>query len=207
MRDSDFGTFRRSLFAPLSTPTPPDMVETDRNAASSLDEPYISYPAATAQPPSQALAAATAAGAAATAAASGGGLQERPKYVYGQDTSRPHQQWHHDDIASDIAHGGAYSSQPQVQSAYNAEAYGSYAKYEDVGDGVVGGVPAGNAMYQDAQRAYQGQQGYDQSQSQYVGHGQQHPYAAYDYSRQHQAYAAGSNNAGAGAHADAYGGI
>jgi predicted lipid-binding transport protein (Tim44 family) len=186
MRDSDFGTFRRSMFAPRSAALTPDMAESDHNATPSLGEPYIPYPATAAQPPSRALAAAAAA-----TAASGGSLQERPKYVYGQDPSHAYQQWQHDDVASDIAHGGAYSSQPQVQSAYNAEAYGSYAKYEDVGHGVVGGVPAGTAMYQDAQRAYQGQQGYDQE------------YAAYNYSTQHQAYAMGSN----GAQGDAYNGI
>jgi len=68
----------------------------------------------------------------------------------------------------------------------------------------VGSVPTGTAVYQDAQRAYQGQQ-YDQShyatydpahyaydQSQYQGYGRQphHP----------QAYAMGSNHAETGAH-------
>lgn len=31
-----------------------------------------------------------------------------------------------DDEGSDLAHGGPYSSQPQQQAAYNAEAYASY---------------------------------------------------------------------------------
>jgi hypothetical protein len=201
MRDSDFGNFRRSMFAtsrPSSTThTMRNMSET--NIAPSLKETYVPYSGTTAQPPSQALAAANAA----TTAASGGGLQERPKYVYGQDPSPTSQQQEqqHDETASDT-HGGAYSSEPQVQDVYNAEAYGDYAKYEDVGDGIVGSVPAGTAVYQDAQRAYQGQQGYDQNhyatydpsydQSQYQGYGQQphHP----------QAYAIGSNHAETGGH-------
>jgi hypothetical protein len=202
------------------------MAETDHNAGPSHNEPYVPRPVASAQPPSKVLAATTAAttaatvtatpAIAATTVASSGGLQERPKYVYGQD---PRQ---HDDVATDIANGGAYSSQPQAQSTYNTEAYGSYAKYEDVSNGVVGGVPSGTAMYQDAQRAYQGQQGYDQSQygtydpshfatydqSQYAGYGQQQPeYVVYDYSQQqqhHQAYATGLAT---GTHTDAYGGI
>jgi len=182
----------------------------ETNIAPSLKEPYVPYSGTTAQPPSEALAAATAAPAAtssATIPASGGGLQERPKYVYGQDPSptsptSPTSQQH--DTVSD-AHGGAYSSRPQVQGAYNAEAYGNYAKYDDAGDGIVGSVPGGSGAYQDAQRAYQGQQEYDQGhyatydpahyaydQSQYRGYGQQphHP----------QAYAMGSNNAETGGH-------
>ena len=186
-----------------------DMSET--NIAPSLKEPYVPYSSTTAQLPSQVLAAATAASAATTATtattpASGGVLQERPKYVYGQDplptSQQQQQQQQHDDTASDT-HGGAYSSHPQVQGAYDAEAYGSYAKYEDVGDGIVGCVPTGTAVYQDAQRAYQGQQGYDQShyatydpasydQSQYRGYGQQPHHL--------QAYAIGSNHAESGAH-------
>jgi hypothetical protein len=200
MRDSDFGTtFRRSMFVTprsSSAPTTGGMSEMGHNVAPSLKEPYVPY-SGTVKPPSQTLAAATSA----TTPASGGGLQERPKYVYGQEptaTGQQHQeqeqqQQQHDDTGSDT-HGGAYSSQPQVQGAYNAEAYGSYAKYEDFGDGIVGGVPAGTAVYQDAQRAYQGQQGYDQShydpahyasynQPQYRGYGQQQQ--AYGYSGQH----------------------
>ena len=179
----------------------------ETNIAPSLKEPYVPISGTTAQPPSEALAAATAATAttaATTTPTSGGGLQERPKYVYGQDPSLTSQQQQHDDAVSD-AHGGVYSSQPQAQGAYNTEAYGSYAKYEDVGDGIVGSVPTGTAVYQDAQRAYQGQQEYDQShyaiydpahyaydQSQYQGYGQQlhHP----------QAYAMGSNDAETRAH-------
>ena len=174
----------------------PDMAETDHNVAPSLKEPYIPYPTATAQLPSQALATARAATAAPTTTVTTGGLQERPKYVYGQDPKHP------DDIASDIAHGGAYSSQPQVQSTYNAEAYGNYAKYEDVGNGIVGGVPGGAAMYQDAERAYQGQQGYDQ------GHHGTYPshYAAYDPS-QYAGYAQQQQHHRAYAGTDAYGGI
>jgi hypothetical protein len=185
----------------------------ETNIAPSLKEPYVPYSGTTAQLPSQALAAATAA-TAATTPASGGGLQERPKYVYGQEPSPTSQQQQHDDTASD-AHGGAYSSQPQVQDAYNTEAYGNYAKYEDVGDGIVGSVPAGTAVYQDAQRAYQGQQGYDQShyatydpghydQSQYQAYGQQQQQQNGTYVEQQQyhpqAYAIGSNHVETGAH-------
>jgi len=69
----------------------------------------------------------------------------------------------------------------------------------------VGSVPTGTAMYQDAQRAYQGQQEYDQNhyatydprhyaydQSQYRAYGQQphHP----------RAYAMRSNDAETGGH-------
>jgi hypothetical protein len=170
----------------------PDMSEAHHNIAPSLNEPYIPHSSATAQPPSQALAASNAAD---TAAANGGSLQERPKYVYGQDPSPANQQRQYDDSASDIAYGGAYSSEPQVQGAYNAEAYGSYAKYEDVGNGIVGGVPAGTAVYQDAQRAYQGQQGYDQSD--YATYDPSH-YEGYGQQQQHyQAYASGSSHAGA----------
>lgn len=210
MRNSEFGTLRRSLFmtprSTVVTPAMQDMAETDNYIAPSFNEP--STPTATAQPPSRALQAANAAATTVTS----GGLQERPKYVYGQDPTA-NQQRQYDDVASDVAYGGAYSSQAQVQGAYNAEAYGSYAQYQDVSNGVVGDVPTGTATYQDAQRAYQGQQGYDQShyatydpshyasydQAQYEGYGQQQQ----DY----QAYAIGSNSAGAGAHADVYGGI
>jgi len=176
----------------------------ETNVAPSLKEPYVPHSGTTAQLPSQALAAATAA----ATPASGGGLQERPKYVYGQDPSPTNRQQQHDDTASDT-HGGAFSSQPQVQGAYNAEAYGNYAKYEDVGDGIVGCVPTGTAVYQDAQRAYQGQQGYDQShyasydQSQYQGYGQQQQQNGTYYEQQPhhpQAYAMGSDHAGSGAH-------
>ena len=187
------------------------MSQSDHRVAPSLSEPYVPYPAATAQPPSQVPA----------PAPSGGVLQERPKYVYGQDPSVANQQRQHDDSASEIING-AYSSQPQAQRPYDAEAYGNYAKYEDVDNGVVGGVPTGSAIYQDAQRAYQGQQGYDQGhygtydashydQSRYGQQQQQQHVVAYGYpeeqQQQHYAFATGSNQQGAGAHGDAYGGI
>lgn len=186
MRDSDFGTFRRSMFVtPRSsaTPTRGSMTETSHNVTPSLKEPYIPYSARTAKQPSQTPAAATSAATAASV------LQERPKYVYGQGVTTTsekqqdqdqdqQQQQQHDDAVSD-AHGGAYSSEPQVQNAYNPEAYGHYAKYEDIGDGVVGGVPAGTTLYQDAERAYQGQQGYNQ------GHYDAAHYASYDRSQYH----------------------
>jgi hypothetical protein len=215
MRDSDFGTFRHSMFmTPRSsaTPTTRNMAETNQNVTPSNKESYAPYPATTAKPPSQILAAATAtttaAATPATPASGGGGvLQERPKYVYGQNPTTTNQQeqqqqqeeQQHDDAASDT-HGGVYSSQPQIQSAYNAEAYGGYAKYEDVSDGIVGSVPPGTAVYQDAQRAYQGQQGYDQrhyasyDRSQYQGYGQQQQASGYSASAQPaQAYATRSN--------------
>ena len=188
------------MFVTSSAPTGRSMTEIGHNVAPSLTEPYVPYSAggAAAKQVSPTLAAATAT----TIPASGGVLQERPKYVYGQGPTttsgkqeeqeeQQHQQ--HDDAVSD-AHGGAYSSEPQVQLAYDAEAYANYAKYEDIGNGVVGGVPAGTAVYQDAERAYQGQPGYGQShyipahytsydRSQYHGYGQQQQ--AYGYSSQH----------------------
>jgi hypothetical protein len=54
---------------------------------------------------------------------SGARLQERPNYVYGQyDPFNAR-----DDEANDIAQGGPYSSEPQPQTIYNPEVYGSYA--------------------------------------------------------------------------------
>jgi len=198
MRDSDFGTFRRSMFVTSSAPTGRSMTEIGHNVAPSLNEPYVPYSAGAAREPSRTLAAATST----TIPANGVVLQERPKYVYGQgpaattekqEQQEEQRQQQHDDAGSD-AHGGAYSSEPQVQIAYDAEAYGNYAKYDDIGNGVVGGVPAGTAVYQDAERAYQGQPGYNQShyipahytsydRSQYHGYGQQQQ--AYGYSSQH----------------------
>jgi hypothetical protein len=59
-----------------------------------------------------------------------------------------------------------------MQTAYNPEAYGSYATYQDP-----------HAGYQDAQRQYQGQQGY-QGYDQNAYYDQQqhgHQQASYDY--------------------------
>lgn len=171
-----------------------------------------------ATPPSQLAAANASASAAATAAAAAAAapLQERPKYVYGAPVP-----------AQDSAEGqateasnGAYSADPQAQTSYNAEAYGSYAKYDDAGQGVVGGAGvAVGGVYQDAEREYQGQQGYydqnqqqqyqqgyydqnqqyyDQTQQAYYEQSQQAQYVVdgqyaqqYDYSQQQQQYAAG----------------
>lgn len=159
-----------------------------------------------ATPPSQALANANAASA--TAAAAAAALQERPKYVYGQvpeaTTAAQHEANEH---AAAEASNGVYSSQPQAQESYNAEAYGSYAQYAQYDAAV---AAAGDAGYQDVQREYQGQQGYDASQGYYdpnayapAGYDQQVPQqgyydqqayatdytqAQYDYSQQQQAY-------------------
>ena len=156
-----------------------------------------------ATPPSQVLANANAA----SAAAAGTPLQERPKYVYGQvPEATTAAQQEIDEHAAAEASNGAYSSQPQSQESYNAEAYGSYAHYAQY-DAAAAAV--GDAGYQDVQREYQGQQGYDASQAYYdpnayaaAGYGQQVPQqgyydqqayttdynqAQYDYSQQHQA--------------------
>lgn len=120
-------------------------------------------------------------GAATGAAAAGAGyaaystasdsIQERSTYAYGQGATP-------EDDQSDTVNG-VYSAQPQVQTPYNAEAYGSYAAYEDAG--------AAQGDYQDAQRAYQGQQGYDQTQQGY----DQGAYQQYDqqYAEYQQHYA------------------
>lgn len=63
-------------------------------------------------PLSQALAAANVASVAAV-------LQERHKYVYGQDPNAAVGGQHDQDDAASEAHGGAYSSQPQ-QEAYQS---------------------------------------------------------------------------------------
>ena len=167
---------------PRSSATMPNMTESHHNVAPSLNEPYVPYPAATVQLPSQSVGATTATPAV---------LQERPKYVYGQDPTPANQQLQNDDNGSDAAHGGVYSSEPQAQSTYNPEAYGSYVQYKDVGNG----VSTGSAMYQDAQRAYQGQQGYD------YGTHNQSQYTAYGYPQQQQ------QHYHADAHANAYGGM
>ncbi|RDB18529.1 hypothetical protein Hypma_000236 [Hypsizygus marmoreus] len=60
----------------------------------------------------------------------GGAIQERQPYTYGQaytDNNIARE----DESSSEIAHGGAYSSQPQPQAAYNPEAYASYAYSTD----------------------------------------------------------------------------
>jgi len=122
-----------------------------------------------------AAAAAGAGGAAGAAAAST--IQERPKYVYGQPDDR---QAALDDDASDQAHG-VYSSQPHVQTSYNAETYGSYAAYDATG-------------YQNATREYQGQQGYTDGAAAYQNnpaYDQHQQYPAYD---QHQQYNQGYDN-------------
>ncbi|KDR80867.1 hypothetical protein GALMADRAFT_222460 [Galerina marginata CBS 339.88] len=206
--ESDFGTFNRSAFIrEKEPPVLPDMAERGHTVAPSLTNEQA---AGIATPPSQALAAANAA-AAAAAAGPVAPLQERPKYVFGQIPAPTHDNASDDDV-SDVANG-VYSSEPQAQMAYNAEAYGSYARYDDAGQGVVGGVGvAVGGGYQDAQREYQGQQGYydqngqeayyDQNQQQgyydqqhqqgyAVGYDQQAQYAEgqYDYSQQHEQYA------------------
>jgi hypothetical protein len=171
--ESDFGTFNRSAFVTdKNPPTLPDISET-RGHASTLSASTVGGPGMAgygaagggATPPSQALAAANAATAAAV-------LQERPKYVYGQDPNAAAADGQHDqDDAASEAHGGAYSSQPQAQTGYDAEAYSNYAQYAE------GGQAEG--AYQDAQREYQGQQGQQ-------GYYDQNAYAAYDQQQQQQ---------------------
>jgi hypothetical protein len=139
-------------------------------------------------------------------------LQERPKYVYGQEPN-----------SSDDDISGAYSAEPKVQTAYNPEAYAGYAQYQAQGG------------YQDAQREYQGQQGqYDHTDyhaySQYQGYDQSQ-YGNYDqtgqaypqqnqynqpqtqpqnqnqYQAPHPYSSASPAASGARAHDDAYGGM
>jgi hypothetical protein len=81
------------------------------------------------------------AGAPVSAGSSNGGVQERQNYVYGQG-------YDGDDGLSDHAHG-IYSSEPQAQAAYNAEAYGSYA-YSTEGSHAVS--PGGYVNYQQDQQ-------------------------------------------------------
>ena len=167
--ESDFGTFNRSAFVTdKNPPTLPEMAESGGHSASaSISTAGVAgYGAAgsVATPPSQALAASNAAAAAAV-------LQERPKYVYGQDPNAAADSQNEDDVASE-AHGGAYSSQPQPQTGYDAEAYGSYAQYAEGGQA--------EAAYQEAQREYQAQQGYDAQHGYY----DQNAYAAYGQQQQ-----------------------
>jgi hypothetical protein len=77
-------------------------------------------------------------------------MQERPQYTYGQNEyDAGHAR---DDEGSEIAHGGAYSSEPQPQHEYNAEAYGSYA-YSTEGH---------HAVQQQQYHPYQAQQYYSE---------------------------------------------
>ncbi|TEB33275.1 hypothetical protein FA13DRAFT_197977 [Coprinellus micaceus] len=114
--------------------------------------------------------------AAVAAAGASHGLQERPKYVYGQSDSAEQQQNNGEDDVSEHAHG-AYSSEPQVQQSYNAESYGSYAAYD------------ASAGYQDATRQYQGQEGY--AQDGYAAQGYDaygnHPYGQQQYAQGYDA--------------------
>lgn len=137
-----------------------------------------------ATPPSQALANANAAAAAAAT------LQERPKYVYGQNPDVDNSA-QHDDAANTAAY--ATDAQGNYTDAYG----GSYAQYAQYGDASATAV--GAAGYQDAQREYQGQQGYDANQAAYYD---QSGYAvgAYDQQTQQayydqQAYATDYNQA------------
>jgi hypothetical protein len=166
--ESDFGTFNRSAFIkPKAEPdVVPDMTEAKEEHVSA------GYGATgTAVPPSQLAAATTSATTAPVK------VQERPKYVFGQppeagtdsgsDGNHHAAQQQHADNSE--AYAGAYSSDPQAQAAYNAEAYGSYTQYTDA---------AGGAGYQEAERGYQAQQGYDQQQ----GYVQQQAQGYYDQS-------------------------
>lgn len=135
-----------------------------------------------------ALAAAAAAGAAGGAVAAG--LQERPKYVYGQ-TDPSTTQGQADDDMSEHAHG-VYSSEPQVQQTYNAETYGSYAAYD---------TPAhGGEGYMEATREYQGQEGQYAQDGTYVAQGGQEAYPDYSQYQNHP-YGNGQTYAGYDANA------
>jgi hypothetical protein len=180
LQDEDFVTdFRQSAFV-TNTPSiqPPSMTQREHTNAS---------PSISSGGPGMAGQGAFRGGVTA-AAVSAPVLQERPRYVYGQEpvqNSEPAL----DDDGSEVAHG-AYSAQPEVQQPYNPEAYGSYAAYES------------QAGYQEATREYQGQQGYNANN--YAYEPQQHQgYAEYDYAAA-SAYADGNaHNARHGA----YGGM
>ena len=231
--DEDFGnTFDRSAFVQeTSAPSTPNMMQTHHAVSPSVSGPGMAGQGAYTTAAASGYGgygATDASGAALGGAAAANGLQERPKYVYGQSDHD------HDDHVSDHAHG-AYSSQPQPMQvgygsdpfgasgggyggAYNAQ--GSYAAYDAQGG------------YAQATREYQGQegytaeggyaaQGYDQQyaqgyEGQYAAQGydaqqpQQHPYnQAYDASQ----YANGQTAASVpqqqkkAAHDDAYGGM
>ncbi|KAF9027333.1 hypothetical protein BDZ89DRAFT_1160862 [Hymenopellis radicata] len=68
-------------------------------------------------------------------------LQERPQYTFGQAPDNNY----HPNVMSDDGHGnyeghGAYSSEPQMQMAYNAEDYSGYHAYSpDMAPGYAGG--------------------------------------------------------------------
>ncbi|CAA7265158.1 unnamed protein product [Cyclocybe aegerita] len=186
--ESDFGTFRRSAFvSDKSGANTPDMAEhPGHNVAPSISSAvgtnmagYGATGMTTATPPSQALAAAN------NNTSATSPLQERPKYVYGQDPT-PATSGNNaaiEDDLSDHAHG-VYSTQPQVQAAYNPEAYGSYAKYED-------GTATGTAQAYYDQSAY-AQGGYDpQTYIAQGGYAQQAYAAGYDQTGYATGYAQG----------------
>lgn len=224
--DEDFGNeFRRSAFVQdNSAPQSPNMMQTHHNHTVS---PSISGPGMAGQGAYTSAPAAGYGGYGATdasGAALGGGLQERPKYVYGQS-----------DGSSDDHANGVYSSQPQpMQVGYGSDPFGpaggSYNAYDAQGSYAAYDAQGG---YAQATREYQGQdgyavtaeggyaaQGYDQQyaqgyaaqgyEGQYAAQGQpqQHPYnQAYDASQ----YANGQTPAAPvqkkAAHDDAYGGM
>jgi len=169
--NSDFGTFNRSVEKPAAA----DMSEKGHNVAPSVSSAAGAGMAGF----GSAAAAATVPVAknennAPIATAPAVPLQERPKYVYGQEPVSSKTGGATDD---DTTHG-AYSTEPQMQASYNAEAYGNYA----------------HAAYQDAEREYQGQTGYahggyDQQydQQQYAqGQYDQQAYAHGGYDNQQQ---------------------
>lgn len=99
---------------PISTfdPSPPSMTQRDRDSA--LGPGMAGY------------------GAYPYAAGAGATLHERHQYVYGAQTG----------MREDDPFGGPYSSQPQPQSSYNPEAYGSYAHPSTDNYGSVSNPPA-----------------------------------------------------------------
>ena len=181
LEDEDFATdFRQSAFV-ASTPAMPSMIQ------------HTAAPSISSGGPGMAGQGAFRGGVTAAAASTPVVLQERPRYVYGQDPV-PNSEPALDDEGSEVAHG-AYSAQPEVQQPYNPEAYGSYAAYES------------QAGYQEATREYQGQQGYNANN--YAYEPQQHQgYAQYDYAAA-SAYADGNASASGShnAHHGAYGGM
>ena len=58
-------------------------------------------------------------------------MQPQQQYVYGQDPYAQQGDAYYDpDGSQSEAHGGAYSTDPQAQAVYDAEAYGSYVAQE-----------------------------------------------------------------------------
>jgi len=151
-------------------------------------------------------AAGTAAATTAEKTAAAAHLQERPKYVYGQDPTGT-ASGTTDQQTDDEAIHGAYSTQPHVQTSYNAEAYGNYA-HAQYDDGTGGYQDAQRQEYQGQHQAYYDQQqyaqgGYDQTGYVHAQGGYDQHQQYYDYSQ----YAAQPQAHGTAGGHDAYGGM